>query len=178
MVQQLHNELKADMDGKGNTPSDNLSEYKTQHIIQVPISAIACGNSHVIALSEIGQVWVWGRGSYGQLGDGCQAKYSSQPKLIQMFINSSHDWKKIPIIKLIRSGAEHCVAVSQTNELYAWGWNEHGNVGCKSAEKILEPTCIKLPIPKSENSGSSCFVVKDIFAGGAVTGAIAARAGI
>jgi alpha-tubulin suppressor-like RCC1 family protein len=35
-----------------------------------PIKAVACGSSHAMALTDLGQIYSWGCGSYGALGFG------------------------------------------------------------------------------------------------------------
>jgi len=35
-----------------------------------PIKVVGCGSSHVMALTDVGQMYTWGCGSYGALGFG------------------------------------------------------------------------------------------------------------
>ncbi|KAI1618617.1 alpha-tubulin suppressor protein Aats1 [Exophiala viscosa] len=35
----------------------------------------------------------------------------------------------VPKIKALAGGSEHCVAQTQSNQVIAWGWGEHGNCG-------------------------------------------------
>lgn len=44
---------------------------------------VSCGGDHTVVLSrQPGQVWSWGRGTWGQTGHG-HADLSSLPKLVQ-----------------------------------------------------------------------------------------------
>ncbi|EXJ69069.1 uncharacterized protein A1O5_08004 [Cladophialophora psammophila CBS 110553] len=35
----------------------------------------------------------------------------------------------LPLVQTLAAGSEHCVALSENNEVIAWGWGEHGNCG-------------------------------------------------
>ncbi|KAJ9641245.1 alpha tubulin suppressor [Knufia peltigerae] len=35
----------------------------------------------------------------------------------------------LPPVKALAAGSEHCVAITTTQEIIAWGWGEHGNCG-------------------------------------------------
>lgn len=39
-------------------------------LLRVDVVKIACGNNHLTALTNEGQLYAWGRGNYGQLGLG------------------------------------------------------------------------------------------------------------
>lgn len=82
------------------------------------IKKIDCGWHFNAALSSDGEVWLWGKGMHGQLG-------------ISLLENQCKA-NKVPLgccIKDICCGSEHCMALDVANRLFAWGWNEHGNIG-------------------------------------------------
>lgn len=67
--------------GRGNTGSSSVpvqvhdgEQTPGQSYFLEDIVAVSGGNYHVLALDEYGNVWAWGRGSYGQLGDGKAAE--------------------------------------------------------------------------------------------------------
>lgn len=43
-----------------------------------PVSSVAAGHSHSVALTDAGQVWTWGLGSSGQLGNAAIAATIAQ----------------------------------------------------------------------------------------------------
>lgn len=130
---------------------------------------IACGNSHVLALSSNRELYSWGRGDYGQIGNGSKVKVNSTPKQIHIRdfaggekerkVGNRHD------VEQIACGAEHSMALCQDGSLYGWGWNEHGNVGNGEKENILFPTKVTWKgemVPQRK--------IKRLFCGGAVSG--------
>lgn len=89
------------------------------------IVSVACGIHHTLALSDIGDVYSWGRGFEGQLGLLPNVESSSTPQYIPHFFkyDNSKDVKilqKTPIIS-IACGAYHSIAIDHHNEIYCWG---------------------------------------------------------
>lgn len=95
--------------------------------IPVPVSdltgvtAIAAGGEFSLALKSDGTVWAWGNNSKGQLGIGSTAS-SSTP--VQVTALAEH------FITQIAAGGSHALALDSTNGIiYAWGYNEFGQLG-------------------------------------------------
>ena len=101
------------------------------------VSTIACGNSHVIALSRTGALVSWGAAEYGQLGhrDGKScADTLPFPKRI----------KELNSIRFIQvsCGANHTVALSSTGKIYSFGLGTCGALGLGSRRNRHTPTPI------------------------------------
>ena len=95
---------------------------------------VYCGWTHAVFLQN-GVVGGWGRNDYHQLaGIG------------------------LGRVKKIVTGSEHCLVLTQENQVLAWGWNEHGNCGQEGEEDIEVPTPVK---------GLEGVTVADIFSGSA-----------
>ena len=84
------------------------------------VKQIELGWSHAVILFKCGQLKAFGRNDYGQTS--CTLA-SENVKISQ-----------------ISSGYEHCLAQSDNQELYSWGWNEHGNCGIGHTDNVLTPT--------------------------------------
>ncbi|MDI6897871.1 RCC1 domain-containing protein [Methanocella conradii] len=98
------------------------------------VQAIASGFAHNLALKDDGTVWAWGYNIYGQLGVG----------------NCSHDIPSpIQIVSLsnvtaISTGDSTSFALKDDGSVWAWGENDHGQIGDGTNENKLIP--IKVPI--------------------------------
>ncbi|CAM9402271.1 unnamed protein product [Chrysoparadoxa australica] len=68
------------------------------------------GLQHVIALSETGDVFVWGKGQRGQLGNGADGDSSAA---LQVSLPES--------AVQVSAGFNHCAALSKSGKLYIWG---------------------------------------------------------
>lgn len=78
------------------------------------------GEHHSLALNNSGQVYSFGRGNYGQLGHGTEDDCLI-PKMIKTFSEKS--------ITQIACGDHHSLALSDSGELYAWGYGEMLQLG-------------------------------------------------
>ncbi|GAO50889.1 RCC1/BLIP-II protein [Saitoella complicata NRRL Y-17804] len=90
----------------GGGPRDRWQIASIPSYIPATVKNVgACWSSgHVV--SSDGRVISWGRNDRGQGAPDC-----------------------LPSIKLIASGSEHVLAQDYQGNIYAWGWNEHGNCG-------------------------------------------------
>lgn len=83
------------------------------------IQCFRSGWSHNGFLDAHGAVHLWGRNSYGQLAT--------------KNIDKSDDLVKLKgirgKIRQFHLGSEHGLVVDEHNDVFTWGWNEHGNCG-------------------------------------------------
>ncbi|MDT3700332.1 MAG: stalk domain-containing protein [Thermincola sp.] len=83
------------------------------------VKAVSAGLRHCLAIKEDGSLWSWGENYYGQLGDGT---------------NGANEGKKTPVrimdgVKAIFAGYNQSFAVKEDGSLWAWGYNNAGQLG-------------------------------------------------
>lgn len=66
----------------------------------------------------------------------------------------------------ISCGSECNYVLTDYGQVYAWGWNEHGNLGYNSLENIYEPTLI--PLDQKEGCSKKLYSPDQIKAKGAI----------
>ncbi|CAD6227584.1 GSCOCG00001264001-RA-CDS [Cotesia congregata] len=81
---------------------------------------IECGAQFSLALTKYGEVWTWGKGDYYRLGHG-NDQHVRKPTVVEGLRG-----KKIIHVAV---GALHCLAVTDSGQVYAWGDNDHGQQG-------------------------------------------------
>jgi alpha-tubulin suppressor-like RCC1 family protein len=81
--------------------------------------AIATGDNFSLGLKTDGTLHAWGYNGYGQLGDGTNTDKNS-PTLVS---GGATDWD------MIAAGDDYSLAIKDNGELWAWGQNNHGNLG-------------------------------------------------
>ncbi|XP_066581210.1 RCC1 and BTB domain-containing protein 1-like isoform X2 [Prorops nasuta] len=87
-----------------------------------PIKTFAFGiGPHVLALMVNGEVYSWGFNAYCQLGNGTTNE-GLTPSLITTNLSGK-------IVVDIACGSHHSLALTDKGELYAWGYNNYGQVG-------------------------------------------------
>ncbi|CAH9115277.1 unnamed protein product [Cuscuta europaea] len=85
-----------------------------------PVSLLACGGAHVIALISGGRVVTWGRGTSGQLGHR-EAVSSVQPMVVEDLVAFD--------ITYISAGWNHSGFVSESGQLFMCGDGTFGQLG-------------------------------------------------
>ncbi|KAF2882393.1 hypothetical protein ILUMI_23763 [Ignelater luminosus] len=96
-------------------------------LVDETLEQVHAGWTHSAALTKNGEIYIWGRNSYGQLGSQRSDTYKPE-KLTQL--------KDVQQLSL---GSEHNLAVNKDGKLFCWGWNEHGNCGTGNTKDVLKP---------------------------------------
>ena len=89
---------------------------------------ISTGINHSLVLTKSGNVYAFGDGKYGQLGDGDTSNhYEGIPKLINSdyFNNGEYNEKIINI----SSGDDHSLVLTESGNVYAFGSGDSGRLG-------------------------------------------------
>ncbi|XP_022733837.1 ultraviolet-B receptor UVR8 isoform X2 [Durio zibethinus] len=86
-----------------------------------PVSMLACGGSHVVALTSGGKVLTWGRGNSGQLGHGEMVNSLLTPKPV-LSLESS-------FITQVSAGWNHSGFVSDEGCVFTCGDGSFGQLG-------------------------------------------------
>jgi len=80
---------------------------------------VAASHSDALALKCDGSLWGWGWNGFGAATLGRSRERVTQPTRI----STDTDWTQIA------AGAGHCLALKSDGSLWAWGQNDHGQVG-------------------------------------------------
>uniref|UniRef100_A0A8C7XJN8 RCC1-like domain-containing protein n=1 Tax=Oryzias sinensis TaxID=183150 RepID=A0A8C7XJN8_9TELE len=88
---------------------------------RIPVSQVACGSRHTVALTKDGQVYTWGQNSRGQLGLGKKGRSISSPQCIRSLSG-------MPLVQ-VSAGGEHSFALSVSGSVFGWGRNDCGQLG-------------------------------------------------
>ena len=98
------------------------------------VTAVAGGASHNLALKNDGTVWSWGTNACGQLGDNTITNRSSP---IQ--VHGTNNIGYLTGLAAIAAGDTHSVALGTNKRVYAWGYNNKGQVGDASTTTRRTP---------------------------------------
>ncbi|GFN81530.1 E3 ubiquitin-protein ligase herc2-like, partial [Plakobranchus ocellatus] len=105
--------------GRGGSEGCNVP-HPVERLTGQGVIQIECGAQFSLALTKLGQVWTWGKGDYFRLGHGTDA-HVRKPQLVEALKG-----KKIVHVSV---GALHCLAVTDSGQVWAWGDNDHGQQG-------------------------------------------------
>lgn len=135
------------------------------------ITKIAAGNYHCVAVTEDDQIYTWGRGLYGVLGNGGNAE-SLEPSL-----NEEFEWLKSLDeegdfgIKCVQAADDYSGVVLKDGTLQMWGKNDRGQMGVGSGigidmiESENTPKEVDLDSCLSEEESKDIVHVTDFNAG-------------
>lgn len=87
------------------------------------VVSVCAGAAHSLAVKSDGSVWAWGRNNYGQLGDGTTSQ-RKKPVMVSGLTN----------VATVSAGGFHDIgchslAVKTDGTVWAWGRNDHGQLG-------------------------------------------------
>ncbi|OQR93330.1 hypothetical protein ACHHYP_02654 [Achlya hypogyna] len=117
--------------GIGHSLHTQLEPRVVDGLHDVAIARVATRGSHVVAVSEEGGVYTWGRGDDGQLGHNTKASLHVPTRVASL----QH-------VVAVACGRAHSVAVDLKGTLYSWGSGEDGALGIPDAECSLVPLAI------------------------------------
>eukprot|EP01122_Echinamoeba_exundans_P012017 TRINITY_DN4945_c0_g1_i1.p1 TRINITY_DN4945_c0_g1~~TRINITY_DN4945_c0_g1_i1.p1 ORF type:complete len:417 (-),score=24.99 TRINITY_DN4945_c0_g1_i1:9-1259(-) len=100
-------------------------------------SAVSCGSYHTIALTEKGQIYVWGSG-FGALGD--DDDFLETPT--HLHVTDPASGSNV-LFKAVSAGDLHSLALDTEGRCWAWGYNFDGRLGLGSHS----PFAVSSPTP-------------------------------
>ena len=100
------------------------------------VVAITAGGGHSMALTADGKAFTWGRNNYGQLGNNSVTNSKVPVAVITSGVLAS---KKIVGLA---AGNSHSLAVASDGNVYAWGFNNKGQLGNQGTTNSSVPVAV------------------------------------
>ena len=142
--------------GDGTTTyRGNLAQVKIdENTYLTNVVRIAAGASHCLAVTKDGEVYAWGLGTSGQLGQNGTANSSYAVKVLD-----ETGEKALENIIDVSAGATHSLAVDKNGVLYAWGLGTNYRLGNNSTTTQKLPTIVLNTYNVTGVSAGSAFSV-------------------
>ncbi|XP_077578799.1 RCC1 and BTB domain-containing protein 2 isoform X2 [Stigmatopora nigra] len=107
---------------------------------------------HVVVATSDGEVYAWGHNGYSQLGNG-----TTIHGLIPALVSTNLQNKRI---SEVACGSHHTIALTAEGEVYAWGYNNSGQVGSGSTANQPTPrrvsSCLQSKVVVNIACGQLC----------------------
>ena len=97
-------------------------------------ASFEAGANHNIAIKKVGTLWVWGSNQNGQLGLDNSGTGTHRPSPQQ--VGRDDDWATVI------AGSAHSIAIKKDGSLWAWGFNNAGQVGDDTTLNKTTPVLI------------------------------------
>ncbi len=124
-----------------NKPT-NIMEYIVLGKNEI-ITDVAIGGSHSTFLTSENNFYIWGMNLYGELGNDSTDSINSPTFSTDVIPLDNND-----TIKFSSLGIRNSFIVTTQGNVFAWGFNEHGELGINSNALILTPTKVYLFKPE------------------------------
>ena len=121
--------------GNGTNTSSNVA-VQVNLASGVTITNIAGGQHYSLALASNGMVWAWGYGVNGELGNGTNT-VSNIP--VQVSLPNG-----VTITNIV-GGGDHNLALASNGTVWAWGYNNFGQLGNATNTSSNVPVQVSLP---------------------------------
>lgn len=131
--------------------TDTLSDTAVHVSLPAPVKQVSQGgstkaNGQTLALLTNGQVWEWGDGAFGQLGNG---KTTNAPSPVLL-----SEPKGVTFVNVNSGGATN-FAIDSSGRLWSWGLNSEGQLGTGSlATKQLTPVPVDITLTEVSSTAA------------------------
>lgn len=128
--------------GHGDTDSRE-SPTLVEALDGIRIKSIAAGGWHAAAVSDIGDLYIWGWNESGQLGLPCAANSKQKPEEIVacQSIPRLVDFSSEIVVSSVSCGSRHTAVLTDKGIIWIWGWNGYGQLGTN------HDICLDVPSP-------------------------------
>eukprot|EP00163_Fabomonas_tropica_P027603 TRINITY_DN5370_c0_g1_i1.p1 TRINITY_DN5370_c0_g1~~TRINITY_DN5370_c0_g1_i1.p1 ORF type:complete len:461 (-),score=75.85 TRINITY_DN5370_c0_g1_i1:288-1670(-) len=104
-------------------------------LMGLDVCAVACGDFHTVALTEQGEVFVWGSNEFGQCGTGVEGGKITVPHKLE----SLSDYKVVQVA----CGSDQTMLLTDEGLVIGFGSGECDKLGLGHEDSVLEPTEIE-----------------------------------
>jgi len=104
----------------GQLGDGTLDDRHEPVFIMDNVISVSAGENHSLAIQEDGSLWVWGSNEFGKFGDGTYSGF------YEFF---PHPIKVMDYVAAVSAGRYHTVAILTDGSVWAWGSNNHGELG-------------------------------------------------
>jgi hypothetical protein len=125
------------VNGNGQV-GDNTTTTRTTPVAVPGLTGVAsldAGYSYTCALLDSGTMKCWGANQYGQLADA-----TTTDRLTPVAVQGLPE-----PVESFAAGPYHACAVTESHNLYCWGYNFHGQLGDGTYVSATKPVKVRLP---------------------------------
>uniref|UniRef100_G3WLG0 RCC1 and BTB domain containing protein 2 n=2 Tax=Dasyuridae TaxID=9277 RepID=G3WLG0_SARHA len=131
----------------------SIEPRRVDHLCGKKIACLSYGSGpHVVIATDEGEVYTWGHNAYNQLGNG-----TTNHGLVPTHISTNLGNRKVIEVAC---GSHHSLVLTSDGEVFAWGYNNSGQVGSGSTANQPIPRkvtgCLQNKIATTIACGQMC----------------------
>lgn len=123
--------------GNGASSNVNIPTATTMPSGVTSFSSVATGTNFSCALANTGNVYCWGTGDSGQIGNDASSNVNV-PTAVTMPSG-------VTSFRSIASGVQTNCAIANTGTVYCWGFGANGEIGNGANNNVNVPTAVTMP---------------------------------
>lgn len=96
------------------------------------VVSVSAGWDFTMAIKTDGSLWAWGVNDEGQLGDGTTTIIKRDWDYGDVTVENNDKYEPIKVmdnVAYVSTGLKYAVVVKTDGSLWAWGWNDYGQLG-------------------------------------------------
>ena len=135
---------RGDMEGLADSRQAYLVTHPTSDSSSTTfgnVAQISAGNGHTCALMDGGDIYCWGDGERGALGNKLLTSTPRASLIASKKPTRKFNDKDLPGGK-IAAGTKHSCAVTQNKNVYCWGEGDSGRLGTNSTSDSKTPSLV------------------------------------
>ncbi|KAG9290673.1 hypothetical protein G9A89_011636 [Geosiphon pyriformis] len=125
-----------------------LSEPNTKDSNCTRFRSVACGWSHTLVTTQRGELYVFGKGSFGELGLG-HSLLSTEGKIMKI--------EGISNVQKVACGLRYSIALTVDGKCYGWGNNRYGQLSLNEYDDEMRGIPAQNPIGKTNINKTNYF---------------------
>jgi len=142
-----HGQLGDGTGGGGNSDKSGDKNIPTRIGTETNWASVSACDRHTMAIKTDGSLWAWGE-NRGNFGNGSTYE-AVQDSNIPVQIGAETNWASVS------AGSSHTMAIKTDGSLWAWGFNDDGQLGDGTEEYKYIPTLIGTEIDWASVSAGS-----------------------
>lgn len=117
----------------------NTTAPEDEDFLELP-TQLSAGFMHTCALDSDGEIWCWGAGELGQIGNGASVN-QSRPVRVSLS-GLVEEGMPEPTATMVAAGGNHTCALTSDGVVACWGSNATLQAGVGGGDTILLPTAV------------------------------------